>query len=680
MYKRVHRKWFFMLALGLMSSLNSAVYAQGEESEASPAMTFKKVPIKLPRVGTLFSVDKSDEGISNPVVQPLFKNYLNGLTVGGFYRGYFYNRNMTNNYGGYSPNHVIRVGEAQIDPLLMLYFGGNMTPNTSFGADISAGNPFFVYQGPGYGRNGPVSPYFTVVLRGSFKTKLGTFNMKAGGIEFLAITPFTFGANVAFNRYSVFERRPWDPGAGGNVKTRYASYYYSGTINQDARFGTQAYKGYVLNGFLPAINTNVDFFYGKTAPNGGIDRIHQTRPTSNIGARIKKNFKSGNYVSLNTFNSYQHSDSVNQKSTDIQWNIYTSEYSVNFKGFTLSGEVGAGRYVSPTVPEAWSEAFMADLTIPKKIIGIPIALRYYQIGKNFTSNVANFNNTSVSQVNTGYGGSTNGLLTPFGPSLENVGDLSNNRRGVAVNLTSIKVWKFTFTTGTQISAEMEKLDSSNYLFFSHRVNNLVWQRLPNYFPVNGEYGPQRRITAYYRGVAERVNITDRNADGTPANKKYFNALDVQVKFKNKIFNRDFYMFYLGTFSSVQSSLSAVPKFDDQAYIRAQFHELDVYYNITSDLVLALYGGLEYIKGNQYTDISAVTGKPRNQVGTAIGYGFDYSITQSTTLYFRHRWFAFEDKSFPADPARVFPNSATPVAVGAEKFSGNEATIELKMFF
>jgi hypothetical protein len=664
MYKRIHRKCFFMLALGLLTSLSVVVHAQDmeESSEASPAMTFKKVPIKLPRIGTLFSVDKTDEGITNPVVQPLFKDFLNGLTVGGFYRGYFYSRNMTNDYGGFSPKQVLRVGEAQIDPLLMLYFAGNMTPNTSFGADISVGNPFFAYQGPGYGKNGPVSPYFTVVLRGSFKTKLGTFNMKAGGIEFLSITPFTFGANVGFNRYSVFERRPWDPGAGGNVKTRYASYYYSGTINQDQRFGTQAYKGYVLNGFMPSINSNVDFFYGKTAPNGGIDRIHQTRPTSNIGLRFKKNLKNGNYVSLNTFNSYQHSDSVNTKA-DIQWNIYTSEYSFNHKGFTLSGEIGAGRYVSPTVDEAWSEAFMADLTIPKKLLGTPIALRYYQIGKNFTSNVANFNNATVSQVNTGYGGSTNGLLTPFGPGLENVGDLSNNRRGVALNLTAIKVWKFSFAAGTQISAELQKIDSSNYMFYSHRVNSLVWQRLPNYFPPVGAYGPEGRVTAYYRGVSEKVNITDRNADGTPMSKRYFNALDVQAKFKNKIIGREFYMFYLGTFSSAQNSLSAIPKFNDDAYIRAQFHEVEAYYNITRDIVLSMYGGLELVKGNKYTDISTVSGKARDQVGTAIGYGVDYSFSQSTTLYFRHRWFTFEDRSF-----------------AAEKFSGSEATIELKMFF
>ncbi len=666
MFKRIHRKWFFMLALGLSTSLSSSVYAQeqGESSEASPAMTFKKVPIKLPRIGTLFSVDKADEGISNPVVQPLFKNYLNGLTVGGFYRGFFTSRNMTHTYPG-TPDQVLRVGDAQIDPILMLYFGGNMTPNTSFGADIAAGSPFFVYQGPGYGKNGNSQPYFTVVLRGSFKTKLGTFNMKAGGIEFLSITPFTFGANVNFNRYSVFERRPWDPGAGGNVKTRYASYYYSGTINQDARFGTQAYKGYVLNGFIPAINSNVDFFYGKSQQNGGIDRLHQTRPASNIGFRFKKNFKNGNYVSLNTFNSYQHSDSVNNKTADIQWNIYTSEFSFNHKGFVLSGELGAGRYKSPAVKEGWSPALMADLLIPKRVLGIPIALRYYQIGQHFTSNVSNFSNTTVSQVNTGYGGSSNGSLTPFGPALENVGDMANNRRAVAINFTSIKVWKFTFATGTQISGEMDKLDSNNVLFYSHRVNSLVWSRLPNYFPVAGAgtFGPNNRVSVFYRGVSERVNISERNADGTPKNKRFFNSWDLQAKFKTKVFNRDFYMFYLGTFSSVQSSLSSVPKFDDQAYIRAQFHELDVYYNITPDLVIALYGGLEYIKGNQYTDISAVTGKPRNQVGTAIGYGFDYSFTQNTTLYFRQRWFTFEDKSFPT-----------------EKFSGNEATVELKMFF
>ncbi|MDB5257209.1 MAG: hypothetical protein JWM14_1904 [Chitinophagaceae bacterium] len=665
MYKRVHRKWFFMLALGLMTSLNGAVYAQqGEGSEASPAMTFKKVPIKLPRIGTLFSVDKSDEGISNPVVQPLFKNYLNGLTVGGFYRGFFLNRNMSHGYPG-TPDDVIRVGDGQIDPVLMLYFSGNMTPNTSFGADISAASPFFVYQGPGYGRDGNSQPYITAVLRGSFKTKLGTFNMKAGGIEFLTITPFTFGANVNFNRYSVFERRPWDPGAEGNVKTRYASYYYSGTINQDARFGTQAFKGYILNGFIPAINTNVDFFYGKTQQNGGYFRINQTRPSSNMGARVKKNFKNGNYISLNTFNSYQHSDSVNHNKADVQWNIYTSEYFLNFKGFTLSGEFGAGRYMSPTVKENWSEAFTADLTIPKKVVGIPIALRYYQIGQYFTSNVANFNNTTIAQVTQG---NTSVLgINPFGGSLENVGDMNNNRRGAAINLTSIKVWKFTFATGTQISEELQKLDVDTLLYYSHRVNSLVWSRLPNYFPVNvppGQgIGPDGRISVYYRGVSEKVRILDRNADGTPTSKRYFNSWDIQAKFKNKIFNRDFYMFYLGTFSSAQSSLSATPKFDDDAYIRTQFHELDVYYNITSDIVLALYGGLEYVKGNQYTDISTVTGKPRNQVGTAIGYGFDYSFSRSTTLYFRHRWFTFEDKGFPA-----------------EKFSGNEATVELKMFF
>ena len=671
MYREFHMKSFLVLVLGLLALIHNAANAQSDDSASSSVMTFKKNPIKLPKIGNLFSVDNSDDDMSTKTVQPLFKNYLNGLTVGGFYRGYFYSRNMTNNYAGVSPDQVLRVGEGQVDPLLMMYFSGTPTENTSFGADISLLNPFTAYRGPGYYTNGNALQYFTVVLRGSFKTNLGNFNMKAGGIEFLSITPFTFGANINFNRYSIFERRPWDP--VDNIKNRYASYYYNSTLSQDQRFGTQAFKGFVMNGHINKINADVDFFYGKSAPNGGVNGQFITQPTQNIGLRFKKLLKNGNYVSLNTFNSYMHSDSVNINRPDIQWNIYTSEFNFKYKGITLSGEVGGGAYKSNTISQQWSGAVMADLVFPKHVLGIPLALRYYQIGQYFTSNVANFNNTTVNQVNNGYNGvnalsgsgsgATGNVLTPFGGALENVGDMSNNRRGVAINLTNIKVGKFSFTAGTQISAELVKLSQDTLLYYSHRVNNLVWQRLPNYFPVYGDIGPNQRIAVWYRGVSEKVRILDRNPDGTPVSKRYFNALDVQIKFKNKLFNRDFYMFYLGTFSSAQNSLSVAPKFNNSAYIRAQYHELETYYQITSELILSVYTGLELVKGNQYTDIDKVTGLPRNQICKAVGFGIDYSLSKSTTLFFRQRWFDFKDKSF-----------------SEEKFSGSEATVELKMFF
>jgi hypothetical protein len=609
--------------------------------------------------------------IKTPVSQGLIPQFLNGLTVGGYYRGYFYNRSMDHMYGTptqpVGAKKTIGVGDGYYDPMLFLYIGGNATQNTSFGTEVIVANPFDMYHGPGYSTPGKVNPYFTAVLRGSFATKKGTLSVIAGGIEWMRLTPFTFGANVGFNRYSIFERRPWDP--VDNIKTRYASYYYSGNINQDSRWGTQAFKGFMLQGYVNAIKTNIDVFYGKTGPNGGIDREHTVRPSENVGVRIKKNFKNKDYVSLNTFNSISRSDSING-TNDVQWNIITTEFSKTFKDITLNGEIGMGRYVSPTYAENWSLGLMADLLIPKKYTLIPLGIRYYQIGQSFTSNVANFNNTTVREVNTGYNGSGTPISTPYGSTMDNTGDLANNRRGVALNTQFKVLSKFVVSIGTQVSAEMEKLPADTMLFYNHRINGLVWSRIPGVYPLYNTFGPHNRVGTYYRGAYEQVHITEKNPDGTPSYRRHFNSIDLQIKYKTKLFSKDLYINYLGTFSSAQNYFSVVTKFDNSAYLRAQYQELDVYYQIHRNLILAFYGGLETIQGNYNTDLGDVLDangnkilKPRDQVGTALGVGIDFSITGNTTLILRDRIFYFNDKNFVN-----------------ETFSGNESTLELKIYF
>ncbi|MCX6182766.1 MAG: hypothetical protein NT150_12650 [Bacteroidetes bacterium] len=602
--------------------------------------------------------ENSSDGISSPVEKSLFKEFLSGIQTGGYYRGFFYNRDMNQAYGD-GPKRSMSVGDGYFDPTMFLYVGGQPTATTSFGTEVMIGNPFQVYKGPGIGAAPTVSPFFSAVLRGNINTPIGNFFLIAGGIEWTKLTPFTFGANVGFNRFSIFERRPWDP--AGNVKTRYASYYYSGAITQDNRFGTQAFKGFMATGLITKINTNVDIFYGKTGANGGINRENEVKPSQNLGIRLKKNLKDNNYVSLNTFNNFNRSDSIKSKN-DVQWNIITSEFSFKIKGISLKGEVGAGRYVSPSYKENWSEGVILDLSIPKKYTFIPLDFRYYTIGKSFTSNVANFNNTTIKEVYTGYQGNTGTTsLQPFGPSLDNVGDIANNRMGGAVN-TNFKVWKFMVSTGTQISAEKELIANGKVLNYGHRVNSLLWSRLPGYFPIPGMFGPNNRVGTYYRGAYEQVNLTDTLANGNAQFKRFYNAFDFQVKYKMNVLDRDLYVNYLGTFSSVQKQFSAFTKFDNSAYIRAQYHEMDVYYQLHKNFILTLYGGIEMIKGNQSTDLGT-NGNARDQVGKAIGVGFDFSLTSSTTLYIRQRWFSFEDKNF-----------------ATEKFSGNEGTLELKVMF
>lgn len=680
MYIRLLKKSLLVTALSIFSYGNYA-WASGPEDDSTETTT----PVKKLSIGLVKNSELAKENsgsfmgkpIPSPVPKSLMENFLSGLAVGGYYRGLFLSRTMTTPYGTLGVNKTMSVGEGQYDPMILMYVGGNPTPATSFGTELIVLNPFTAYQGPTKTFS-DVTPYFSMVLRGSINTKHANFFILAGGIEWLRLTPFTFGTNVGFNRYSVFERRPWDP--VGNIKTRYASYYYSGTINQDARFGTRGFKGFIVNTFIPKLNTNVDVFYGKTPNNAGVNRENIVRPSGNLGVRIKKNLKNNNYVSLNTFNNYVKSDSINA-SYDVQWNIVSSEFSYNLKGLILSGEVGTGRYISPTLEYRdgdWSEGILLDLLIPKKITKVPISLRYFQIGNNFTSNVANFNNTSISEVNSGYSGTNGNVLNPFGGGLDNVGDIANNRRGAALN-TDLKLGKFVLSAGIQVSSDINRLNAGKTINIGHRINNLVWGRLPGFFdgsPVL--FGPNQRANLIYRGVYEIVKIADTTTVatstmpvGSAIYKKHYNSLDLQLKYKEKIFGRDFFFYYLGTFNSVQNKFSPVTVFDDKAYVTAQFHEAEFYYQITRDLILAFYTGIERIKANNRTERgpdlnpspTVETRKGRDQVGQAIGFGFDIALSSQTTLFFRQRWFSFEDRSFPG-----------------ERFDGHEATVELKIFF
>ena len=634
----------------------NAIYAQQTETD-SAKKSF--APWVLQRESLVR--ENTSEGITAPVEKNLFNNFLSGLVAGGYYRGFFYSRDMNQLYG--NPNgakHVRSVGDGYFDPTMLLYVGGNPSQKTSFGTELIIANPFTLYPGPGMGNGSNVGPFFTAVLRGAIDTKIGNFFLIAGGIEWQRLTPFTFGSNTGFNRYSIYERKPWDP--SGNIKNRYSSYYYNGSITQDARWGTQAFKGFMLSGYMKKIKTNVDVFYGRTGANGGVSRENEVRPSQNIGVRLKKNLKNNNYVSLNTFNNLNRSDSVNS-SNDVQWNIITSEFSFKWKGIKLNGEVGAGRYVSPSYAENWSEGLIFDLSIPKKYTFIPLDFRYFEIGKSFTSNVASFNNTSIQEVYTGYNSNAGngGVISPFGPSADNVGDLANNRIGGAVN-TNFKVWKFMVSTGTQISAEMEKIPNTTVLNCSHRINGLLWSRLPGVFPLYGTFGPNNRVATYYRGAYEKINVTDLNPDTTVQYSRYFNSFDFQLKFKSSVLKRDLYINYLGTFNSVQKQFSAFTVFDNSAYVRANYHEMDLYYQLHKNFMITLYGGLETIKGNQDTDLGT-NSLPRDQIGKAFGAGFDLTLSNQATLYLRQRWFSFEDINFVT-----------------EKFSGTEGTVELKIMF
>jgi hypothetical protein len=120
---------------------------------------------------------------------------------------------------------------------------------------------------------------------------------------------------------------------------------------------------------------------------------------------------------------------------------------------------------------------------------------------------------------------------------------------------------------------------------------------------------------------------------------------------------------LGSYNSAQSFASPITVFNEDAYIRQYSHQLEAYYNLTSDFLLTFYGGIERIIGNYSTQVDLESKRPLNQTNSALGIGFDYMIAKNTGLYLRHRWFKFNDSSWAND-----------------NFSGHETTLELKIFF
>ena len=249
---------------------------------------------------------------------------MKNLSIGGYYRfvgnylhmdkAYYNSPSDTISFSK-TPNKVFIGDDSQL-PELMLNISGKPSETTSFGTDLFVWNRLVGFDSTNYikGLNLGVNLY------GSFATKLGNFNIMTGGIHWYSLSPFTFYTNIGYNRYSVFERNPWDP-VTKNPEDRYSGYYRNGGIQQDIRWGKQAFQGIIVEaGALPK-NFAAVLMYGKSVLNGGT----VFTPNSSFGGKIKKSFGK-NFVSYNTFSSKQYLDSLNRET--IGFDIHTIEYEL----------------------------------------------------------------------------------------------------------------------------------------------------------------------------------------------------------------------------------------------------------------------------------------------------------------------------------------------------------------
>jgi len=494
-------------------------------------------------------------------------------------------------------------------------------------------------------------------LTGSYETATGSYTARMGGIHWYNLSDMTFGSNRGYNRFTLFERNPWDP-IEKNVSDRYSKFYQEGGTDQDLRWGNRAFHGLILEGDQLPHNMSFSVLLGKTEQNGGIDQLADF----SYGGRIRMDDKNKGFISLNTFNSRNYVDTVGIESAGF--NVFSLSFKKSIAFFDVEAEFGAGRYYSPewdSLEKGWGEMASVKIHIPKRTFKFPLELHYFRVSPDVINNNALFWNTSVptQSVNDAPPGTlgSSGVLNPFASSILAIGQMTNNRTGINLN-SSLSLGKFKFDIGYGISSEIDAV--SNILTYGHPINALSRSRLWRWgFPTN--VGPYNRQSVIYRDVYESLNIIP--ADDALFAKKHFSTLEIQGKFKTKLANKNLMLFYLGRYNTVQSTMSVIPRFSEEAYLRHYSSEFELYYALNDYLMWTNYFGLERIIANYETDLDAQSGRPRNQEGLGIGTGFDISLGKNSVLILRHRWMHSQDTSFELD-----------------KLKGQESLVELKVFF
>jgi hypothetical protein len=598
----------------------------------------------LPRTNT-DSIVVSDKGNFPKIA----KEVLDHVQIGGYYRFVTNVRHLSKSYEHLSDarNNIFVGDDAQI-PQLMLQLTGNASSNTLFGTDLFLWSPM---TGQGQAEN-VKGLNLGVSLYGNFTTRLGEFNVRTGGINWYTLSPFTFQANKGYNRYSLYERNPWDP-ATTKVDTRYSDFYNSGAINQDQRWGNQAFQGLILEGNKLKNGFSFSTMYGKTQLDGGMSPV----PNASYGGKLKKSLGNfGNFISVNSFNNISQVDSVRISNT-AGFNIASVQLQYQLQRVKIEAELGAGRRTVNDSATKFGEALSVKLST-NVVRKIPVEIHLYRISPKVFNNSGVFINSAIQQT-TQISGGNQPVLLPVSSAVLPVGQLANNRQGIDLN-AQIDIGRVKNSIGYANAAEIENL--SNAITYSHPFNSIALSHFWRWnFPSN--VGPYQNLNKIYRNVIETARVTDVDSSGLPISKKYFNTVEINSKYKTKLLHRDLYIFYLGSFNSVANKWAPITNFTNKSLLRAYDHQLEMYWTISNILVWNNYVGFERVVANYKTQVDDNTKRPKNQTGYSFATGFDINLSKNVGLYLRQRWMDYRDANFEKD-----------------QYRGWESTVELKAFF
>jgi hypothetical protein len=371
---------------------------------------------------------------------------------------------------------------------------------------------------------------------------------------------------------------------------------------------------------------------------------------------MKTYAKGKNFVALNSFNNETYLDSLTTMNTGF--NMHSIEQVHYFNKVKVYSEFGIGRKILASTENKWGEAISikASTKIRNKVY---TEIHVFRVSPNVFNNTSVFMNSSIQQTIQTNNSQTQPVLIPVSSALLSMGQLSNNRQGIEIN-SQVDIGKVKTSIGYSNSMELKEL--SNTITYTHAFNNLALSRFYRWdFPSN--VGPYGNLNKIYRSVYETLNLTEVDSSGKPFSKKYFNTIEINSKYSTTLLGKQFYVFYLGSYNSIQNVAAPMVVFTEKALLRAYYHQLETYWKLNNRLVWSNYVGFERIVANYKTATDVDSRRPKNQKGISIATGIDLQLSKGVGLYFRERWMKYEDMSFADD-----------------KYDGFESTLELKVFF
>jgi hypothetical protein len=579
-----------------------------------------------------------------------YKNPSSSISFLGYYRFLGFVRNQKETFPNNSGKTlVISSGDAYREPMFLLKLNGKTRDNITFGADFMLNS---LYKGPSTDFTQALTLNLGLNLTASITTKYGTYNFKSGGVSWYRQSRLTAWGNRSFNRVSIFERRP-QTSLNKIPINRYSNYYNSGLIDEGIRYGSRAFQGIFLNASELPFNFSTKGVIGKSNFNRS---IIETSDNFTGCFQIKNTISPSSKVAYNYLSSWADIDSISDDRRS--YFIHTLELDKKWNKIQVQMELGLGNYQDPTRKLENGEAIILNIKTAKST-KVPLNMQFYRISPQFVNVTGNFLNTSVIEVFPNIEGIGTTVRTPYQSPIVGLGFPVNNRQGASVN-ADISLGKLKLNGGIGIFAEIDT--SYAVLSYIHNVNS---QTLSRIYVFAQNWGPYNALNSTYRGVFENVNISDTTASGLANFKKFFNTIEFQAKYKNKIFGKNYYFFSLTRLNSCHKYLKLVPQIGSQALISQLSQEIDFSIEMSEKYALILSYGVEKILGNSSTDIGdspeATSTNTlferlgleklyrytnyRNQKNTLFGLGLDYKVGKNAMVFLRYNQYRYFDPNF-----------------------------------